>query len=188
MIRDLHIPEVLVESLVRWSDVQSLSYRTTELDVTFKSTLAKRYLVLAITLFRVFRLVHDPARLFTLPTMLMHPPNHMILSRRDSRQDTQSNNLIRLSTSPAAVELLTAQNTHIPISTGMIDELLMNEVALHQMLYHDGSIQQNNMDTLDDEDSLNEFGALTNDHDTETELPGDGGNFAASDDDDDDNE
>lgn len=111
----------------------------------------------------------------------MHPPNLAMSSKRDSRQDS------RLSTSPAALALLTAQNTQIPISTGMIDELLMNEGALHNMLYHDGTMQQSNMDALDDEDSLNEFGALTNDHDTETEMPGDGGNFAGSDDDEDDN-
>jgi hypothetical protein len=178
LVNDLHLPEVLIENLVRWSDVQSLVYRTTELDVSFKSSLAKRYLLLAITLYRMVRHVHDPVRLFTLPKMLMQPPPPFVFPKRDQRQEVgQGDGNVRLT--PSSVMAIQAT----PL---MLDDLLLHG-ALDQMLYSDGNITQSAVDNLDDEDSLTEFGGLTNDHDTESELPGDGGNFAGSDDDEDDN-
>jgi hypothetical protein len=169
-----------VENLVRWSDVQSLVFRTTELDLSFKSSLAKRYLLLAITLYRMVRHVHDPARLFTLPKMLMQPPPAVVFSKRDQRLEVgQSDSNIRLTSSS-----LMATQASPPLTTGMLDDLLLHG-ALDQMLYSGANMQQTVTDNLDDEDSLTEFGGLTNDHDTETELPG--GHFAPSDDEEDDN-
>ena len=220
----MYIPEILVESLVRWSDVQSLSYRMSEVDLSFKSTLAKRYLALAITLYRMMRFVHDPTRLLTLPKMLMQPPPAILFSKKDQKVDIfqvggnrtnflQSQPSTSLSISPSSVLSPTTitttttigarPNTIIPTTTTTtsalhllqqhsqlsnisIDDLFLDEGTLQQMLY-DG-IQQSNVDTLDEDDSLNEFGGgLTNDHDTETELPADGGTYVGSDDDDDDN-
>lgn len=180
LVNDLHFPEVLVENLVRWSDVQSLVFRTTELDVSFKSPLAKRYLLLAITLYRMVRHVYDPTRLFTLPKMLMQPPPSFF-TRRDQRPEFEQNESHARFPSPS---FMAPQVT--PLTTGMLDHLLLHG-ALDQMLSSGGNINQSVVDNLDDEDSLTEFGGLTNDHDTETELPGDGGNFAGSDDEEDDN-
>jgi hypothetical protein len=183
LVSDLHLPETLVESLVRWSDVQNLVFRTTELDVSFKSSLAKRYLVVAITLYRMVRLVHDPARLFTLPKMLMQPPSCLMLSKKEQRQDIlQINQSLGANSnqSPSVISSAVPPNH-------LMNELLLQQDTLCQMLYHDGTMQQSHVDTLDDEDSLNEFSCLTNDHDTETELPADGGQFAGSDDEEDDN-
>eukprot|EP00604_Paraphysomonas_vestita_P000717 CAMPEP_0174825226 /NCGR_PEP_ID=MMETSP1107-20130205/42548_1 /TAXON_ID=36770 /ORGANISM="Paraphysomonas vestita, Strain GFlagA" /LENGTH=79 /DNA_ID=CAMNT_0016056629 /DNA_START=2319 /DNA_END=2558 /DNA_ORIENTATION=- len=73
---------------------------------------------------------------------------------------------------------------HSQTSNISIDDLFLDEGVLQQMLC-DG-MQQSNVDTLDEDDSLNEFGGgLANDHDTETELPADGGTYVGSDDDDD---
>jgi hypothetical protein len=184
LVNDLHLPETLVESLVRWSDVQNLNFRTTDLDISFKSSLAKRYLVVAITLYRMVRLVHDPAKLFTLPKMMMQPPPCcLMLSKKEQRQDILQINQ----------NLLLSNNSSLPIppsihpSTVLLDEMLLHQTTLQQMFTHDGTLQPIHGDTLDDEDSLNEFSCLTNDHDTETELAADGGQFAGSDDEEDDN-
>lgn len=182
LVNDLYIPEVLVENLTRWSDVQSLSFRMTELDVAFKSSLAKRYLVLAITLYRMMRLVHDPTRLFTLPKMLMQPAPTLAFSKKDQPNEMLQFSLTHnhSSSSPSTISLLqnNSQSSH-----GVIDDILFDGM-LHQMIY-DG-IQHSNVESLDEDDSLNEFGGMANDHDTETELQHEGGNFAGSDDDEDD--
>lgn len=233
----LYIPEVLVDSLVRWSDIQSISYRMSEADISFKSGMAKRYLALAITLYRMMRFVHDPTRLLTLPKMLMQPPPTILFSKKDHKIDifqvgSNKINILLSSSSPLSQSqpnLLTTTTTssssslQIPTSLSgtinglgsplrtsfsapsltttsatalqllqqnsqmsniSLDDLCLDEGVLQQMLY-DG-IQQSNVDTLDEEDSLNEFGGITNDHDTETELPADGGTYVGSDDDDDD--
>lgn len=237
LVNKLYVPEVLVESLTRWSDVQSISFRMTEADITFKSTVAKRYLALAITLYRMLKFVNDPTRLLTLPKMLMQPPPTILFSKKDQKVDifqvgihklnslsprfNSTNTSLPTSTStPLSTEglinrnnnnnnnnkltinnnnnnnynnnktLLSTSNVHLlqhsQISNITIDDLFLDEGVLQQMLY-DG-IQQSNADTLDEDDSLNEFGGgLTNDHDTETELPADGGAYVGSDDDEDDN-
>jgi hypothetical protein len=64
----------LVEDLVRWSDVQSLSFRANEMDVTFRSNIAKRYLGLAVGMYRLVKATSDPSHLFALTATSSQAP------------------------------------------------------------------------------------------------------------------
>ncbi|CAE7801061.1 unnamed protein product, partial [Symbiodinium microadriaticum] len=68
LTRDFRMHPAMVAELVRWSDVQSLSFRASEIDVTFRSNLAKRYLVLAVGMYRLVKATSDPSHLFALTT------------------------------------------------------------------------------------------------------------------------
>mmetsp|Transcript_25235 Transcript_25235/g.42570 ORF Transcript_25235/g.42570 Transcript_25235/m.42570 type:complete len:814 (+) Transcript_25235:105-2546(+) len=47
-----HMPKNLIKELVVWSDVQSLIARSADCDVTFKANLAKKFLLLAASMYR----------------------------------------------------------------------------------------------------------------------------------------
>mmetsp|Transcript_1189 Transcript_1189/g.1931 ORF Transcript_1189/g.1931 Transcript_1189/m.1931 type:complete len:639 (+) Transcript_1189:157-2073(+) len=64
LCKEYHFSIPLVNSVLCWSDVQSLSFRTTETDVLFKQNLAKKYLGLAVALYRQLNISNDPCMLF----------------------------------------------------------------------------------------------------------------------------
>ena len=68
LTRDFRMHPALVKDLARWADVQSLSFRASENDVTFRSNLAKRYLALAVGMYRLTKATSDPSHLFALTT------------------------------------------------------------------------------------------------------------------------
>jgi hypothetical protein len=99
-VNELHLPAVFVESLVRWSDVQSLSFRMSEGDVSFKMTLARRYLGLVIALYRMLRSSSDPCRLLTMGHMALHPES--VAVDKSSAPSTLSSTLSPLSPRPSS--------------------------------------------------------------------------------------
>ena len=65
------MPPSLVESAIQWSDVQSLVSRTGEKDVTFRFSLAKKFLTLANSLYKWYRHRHNAAKALEFPPILL---------------------------------------------------------------------------------------------------------------------
>lgn len=63
-----HMPSSLLEELVTWSDVQSLIARSADCDITFKPNLARKFLLLAASLYRFLSSYSNPRVLFSMST------------------------------------------------------------------------------------------------------------------------
>lgn len=55
LISEWGMPKSLLDSLCMWSDVQSLLLRSTDQEITFKHLLARKMLVVAVALFKWFK-------------------------------------------------------------------------------------------------------------------------------------
>jgi hypothetical protein len=66
LLEQWHMPQGLVQELVMWSDVQSLISRSADCDVTFKANLAKKFLNLAVSMYRYISSYSNPQVLFSL--------------------------------------------------------------------------------------------------------------------------
>ena len=63
-----HMPTCLTKELVTWSDVQSLIARSADCDITFKANLARKFLLLAASMYRYLSSISNPRVLFCLST------------------------------------------------------------------------------------------------------------------------
>jgi hypothetical protein len=52
LVRELKMPQALVDSLVQWSDIQSLNQRSSDSDVSFRPVLAYNFMNVAVDLFK----------------------------------------------------------------------------------------------------------------------------------------
>ena len=68
MLHELKVPAEIVESLITWSDVQSIINRVTEAEVIFRVGFARSFVSVAIKFFKWYRTQHSAVRLVDVLT------------------------------------------------------------------------------------------------------------------------
>ena len=190
----------LVEDLARWADVQSLSFRASEMDVTFRSNLAKRYLGLAVGMYKLVKVTSDPSHLFGLTTAsaakevsrssgYMTPPSTV-------PQETAYCDRIRSTPSGIYIRLMSLSNADADMS--LSPELPVLHPGIPSMRPENSSLREEGGGGSEDipdntvilemgDDDLQEQDYGMHDHDTESEQQAEadinyGANYMGSDD------